>query len=97
MPITLVLLVMTFVLQPNIVGLSEQLRRKQYDSFDATVTKIGVVTAWIGLGLVVATYLVGVWALRIIFGFDFTPYRLDLTVIIAAGVVNALAAIGVTI
>lgn len=97
MPITLVLLVVTFILQPNIVALSHLYEQKKYEKFDAIVLKIGVITTGLGLMIVLGTYLIGVQALNIIFDLDFGQYKTELIIIVVGGVINALVAIAINI
>lgn len=97
MPITLIALVMSFVLQPNIVHMSQLFAQKQYDKFNHLVRKLGLITLVIGLGVLVATFVLGVPVLNIVFGLDFDTYKTSLIVIVLGGVVNALVSVGINV
>jgi O-antigen/teichoic acid export membrane protein len=97
MPITLVLLVMTFILQPNIVRLSRLYDKKDYRQFDGIIARIALIVLITGGVILVATYFIGVPALHLVFGIDFAPYRGDLMVIVAGGVINAISSVGINV
>lgn len=97
MPITLILLVMTFILQPNIVALSEDFKNGKLKKFRKTLAKVGVITALVGVLILGVTYLIGDSVLTLVFGIDFTDYRIELTIIVLGAVLNAFVAIGVNI
>ncbi len=93
MPVTLVVLVITFILQPNIVNLSRQLKIKEYTQFNKTVNRIMAVTFLVGLVVTILTYMVGVQLLDIIFGLNFSAYKTALMTIIIGASSSALVAI----
>ena len=90
MPITLLSLLVVFILQPNIVRLSKLYADKKMNEYTATVRKILLLCLAIGGGVLLATALVGVPLLRLVFDVDFTEYRTALIVIMAGGVASAL-------
>jgi O-antigen/teichoic acid export membrane protein len=93
MPITLIVLLMSFILQPNVRALSELIANKEYDRFNKTINKIIIVTASIGLTILTITYFIGVWALELLFGIDFSTYQTPLLVIVLGGIMNAIVGI----
>lgn len=97
MPITLLTLFISFVLQPNVVNLSELLKRKKIKEFTKIVSKIDFITFTLGILFVVSSYLIGVWALNTVFGIDINNFRIDLTIMVIGAVANAFASIYVNL
>ncbi len=97
MPVTLIVLVMTFILQPNVVALSRLFSKGRYREFNKIVKKIALITIFVGCMVLAITFVIGVPALQFIFGVDFTDYKPALMMIIAGGVVNALVGIFINI
>lgn len=97
MPITLLTLFISFVLQPNVVNLSELLKKKKINEFTKIVSKIDFITFTLGILFVVSSYLIGVWALNTVFGIDINNFRIDLTIMVIGAVANAFASIYVNL
>jgi len=97
MPITLIVLLMTFVLQPNVVQLSQLYAKKEYDQFRTIVRRILLVTVGLGFVIFSIALAIGVWALGFIFGVDFANYKVDLGLIVAGGVVSALVSVFINV
>ena len=93
MPITLIVLLMTFILQPNIVSLSQQLNKKEYIAFNSIVSKILRLTSIVGLIVLALAYLVGVQVLTLVFGVDFSEYKPILVVLTLGAIASAIVAI----
>lgn len=93
MPITLIVLLMTFILQPNILRLSQMYLKKQYKIFFATVNKVLVLSIVIGLAVLIVSGLYGPEILTLIFGVSFEQYLLPLVVIVVGGLASALVAV----
>lgn len=93
MPVTLIVLLMTFILQPNVVGLSRLLNKGKPREFNRIARKIISATFIIGLGVFIASLAIGVPALHLIFNIDFSDYKLALMIMIAGGVINALVGV----
>ena len=93
MPITLIVLLMSFVLQPNVVPLSRLYVRQEYRDFSGIIRKIFLITIFVGLAILLLAFLLGVPVLDLIFGVDFKQYKLALMIIILGGIANALVAI----
>lgn len=89
MPITLVLLLMTFILQPNIVYVSKLLDQKKINETKRVVTKVLTIVVLIGGIIIVCAWLVGADILAGVFGFNFSERKYQLVVMVAGGVVNA--------
>ena len=97
MPITLLTLFISFVLQPNVVNLSELLKKKKIKEFTKIVSKIDFITFTLGILFVVSSYLIGVWALNAVFGIDINNFRIDLTIMVIGAVANAFVSIYVNL
>jgi len=97
MPITLIVLLMSFILQPNIVHLSKLYENKKYINFNKIVVKIVSLTTAIGLITLLATATIGVPVLDIVFGIEFSQHHLDLVIIVAGGVINAIVSIFINV
>lgn len=94
MPITLIALFISFVLQPNIVRLSELYDdNKGRATYGAQVLGILFYVVGAGLAILVGTAIIGVPVLSIIFGKDFSPYYVALMLIVAGGIISALVAV----
>lgn len=97
MPITLLTLFISFILQPNVVNLSELLKKKKIKEFTKIVSKIDFITFTLGILFVVSSYLIGVWALNTVFGIDINNFRIDLTIMVIGAVANAFVSIYVNL
>ena len=97
MPITLLTLFISFVLQPNVVNLSELLKKKKIKEFTNIVSKIDFITFTLGILFVVSSYLIGVWVLNTVFGIDINNFRIDLTIMVIGAVANAFVSIYVNL
>lgn len=97
MPITLLTLFISFVLQPNVVNLSELLKKKKIKEFTKIVSKIDFITFTLGILFIVSSYLIGVWALNTVFGIDINNFRIDLTIMVIGAVANAFVSIYVNL
>ena len=97
MPITLLTLFISFVLQPNVVNLSELLKRKKIKEFTKIVNKIDFITFTLGILFVISSYLIGVWVLNTVFGIDINNFRIDLTIMVIGAVANAFVSIYVNL
>lgn len=97
MPITLLTLFISFVLQPNVVNLSELLKKKNIKEFTKIVSKIDFITFTLGILFVISSYLIGVWVLNTVFGIDINNFRIDLTIMVIGAVANAFVSIYVNL
>lgn len=97
MPITLVALVITFILQPNVVQLSKMFNDRRINDFHRIVMKLTCIAATLGVFSLLATFLIGVPVLDIIFGFNFEPYKVSLIVIVIGAVANAIVSVYINI
>ena len=93
MPITLIILVMTFILQPNVIKLSKLNQEKAFGDFNRVVVKIILITAIIGLAALAAAYQYGVYVLAVVFAVDFTNYSQPLLIMMLGAIANAIIAI----
>ena len=97
MPITLLTLFISFVLQPHVVNLSELLKKKKIKEFTKIVSKIDFITFTLGILFVISSYLIGVWVLNTVFGIDINNFRIDLTIMVIGAVANAFVSIYVNL
>ena len=93
MPITLIVLVITFILQPNVVAISKQYSDGKMVDFKKSVGKILGLSVLIGLLVLACTALFGAWLLQLIFGIDFASHAMALNVIVAGGIASALVTV----
>lgn len=85
MPLSLVVLLFSFIYTPATVALSHFYANKDFSSIQRYVGKIGVITVGGALLICAVTYLFGVYALRLLFGIDLSQYLLDIILVIIAG------------
>ena len=97
MPITLLGLFISFIIQPNVVNLSELLAKGKLKEFARIVRKINHITFGMGVFSVVLSYLIGVWVLNAIFGININSFRLDLTIMVIGAAANAFVSIYVNL
>lgn len=93
MPITLIVLLMTFILQPNVLRLSQIYIAGKYKEFSAVVNRILLLSFAVGAIVLIVSALYGPEILTIIFGVNFEQYRLPLIVIVVGGLASALVAV----
>ena len=97
MPITLLGLFISFVIQPNVVNLSELLAKRKLKEFAQVVSKMNYITFGMGVLSVVLSYLIGVWVLNTIFGININNFQLDLTIMVIGAAANAFVSIYVNL
>ena len=97
MPITLLGLFISFIIQPNVVNLSELLAKGKLKEFARIVGKINQITFGIGVLSVILSYLIGVWVLNNIFGININNFQLDLTIMVIGAAANAFVSIYVNL
>lgn len=97
MPLTLIVLLMSFILQPNVVNMSKLYLKSNYRGFNKVVDKIVFVTIFVGVVALIGAATVGVPLLGLIFGVDFTNYYLALMIMLVGGVANALGAVFINV
>lgn len=93
MPITLIALLVSFILQPNIVGLSKMYNNGEERRFRKTTNKLVLLSAVVGIAVLLLAAIAGVWMLRLVFGVDFSHYQEALVVIVAGGVASAMVTV----
>lgn len=93
MPITLIVLLISFILQPNIVELAKLYNKRNFRRFETIVNKILTASAVTGVLVLVATMAVGPQILKFIFGIDFRDNADSLNVIVAGGIACALVTV----
>lgn len=93
MPITLIVLLISFILQPNVLKLSKLYRAGYFSQFKKETSKIIGVSLAIGLIVLIGVELFGVQVLHLIFGVEFYEYHNALSVIVAGGIASALVTV----
>jgi O-antigen/teichoic acid export membrane protein len=93
MPITLIALFMSFILQPNMVQLTKMYNREKYQEFKKVINRVMMVTLIFGVVVAVGTFIVGIPLLSVIFGVDFSGHKTELMIMIIGGIANAFVAI----
>ncbi|MGB4957408.1 MAG: hypothetical protein WBO49_03090 [Candidatus Saccharimonas sp.] len=93
MPITLIVLIVSFILQPKVVELSQLYASNQRVLFAHEIKKILALTMSIGIVLFGVTFLVGVPILNVVFGVDFSNFHTELMVMIVGGILNSLVSV----
>lgn len=97
MPITLIAIFMSFILQPNIVNLTRMYAHAKYDDFKKVINKVMNITFGFGVAVALGTFFVGVPLLNLIFGVDFSQHKTELMIMIIGGITNAFVAIFIII
>jgi len=97
MPVTLIALVISFILQPNVVGLADLYNDKKYKEFNHVVNKLLLATGLVGAFVLAVTILIGAQLLELAFGVSFEAYKLALAVVVLGGIANSLVFILINI
>lgn len=97
MPITLLALFISFIIQPNIVGMSKIYAQKEIAKFDKSVSRMITVAGATGVGVLLVTYFFGVWAIDTIFGISLGQYKLELMIMVTGAAISALVSIYVNV
>lgn len=91
LPLFFLTLVISFVVSPFLTRLARVLKKGQIARFKRAVNKLSVLTLLVGILLLPLTYLLAPPILRIIFGLGFEQYDVQLTLIVASGVLYTMA------
>ena len=97
MPITLISLAISFLIQPNVVHLSKLYESRQYKKFDRIVTWLILAALIVGFVATVVAYFIGIPVLNFVFGLNFDVHRFALIVVVMGASINAVVAIYMTI
>lgn len=93
MPVTLIGLVMSFVLQPSVVNLSKLYLKQNYKNFQYIIQRLIFFVIGASAFILLLTYWVGPFMFGLVFHSDFTTMSKPLMIIVAGGVLNALVSI----
>jgi len=93
MPITLIVLVVSFILQPNVVHLSELYARKRFSEFGKNIKQILFVASLVSLTTLAVGVTVGIPILNWIFGINLSHYYNVLVIMLFGGMVNVFVAV----
>jgi len=93
MPITLIVLVVSFILQPSVVHLSELYNHKRFSEFGKNVKQILFVTFLVSLTTLAVGVMVGIPILNWIFGINLAHYYNVLVIMLFGGMINAFVAV----
>lgn len=97
MPVTLIVLLMTFILQPNVLILARYFSKSMTHEFNKLVKRILGTTTLIGIGVFAVTILIGIPFLELIFGVSFSGYESALWIVVVGGIINAIVSIFINI
>lgn len=97
MPITLLALFISFIIQPNIVSMSKAYAQKEMNKFNKSVSRIIAVTSAVGIGVLLGTYFFGVWAIETVFSISLEHYRLELIIMVLGAMMSAMVSIYVNV
>lgn len=93
MPGTLIVLFMSFILQPQIVELAQRFKAGDYRTFSSIIQKISQTSLTVGAAVILGAYIAGVPVLNYIFGIGFDGYKLAMILMLVGSVINSQAAI----
>ena len=97
MPITVLALAITFLLQPKIIYLSELFVGRKYDEFTQVIRRIVYIVLLLGAMGVILAYFVGVPVLNFVFGLDFSLYLSALLVVVLGAIANGVVSVYVNV
>lgn len=97
MPVTAFVLVITFIIQPNVVHLSQSFFSRKYAVFRGMFKKILLITGVVSILALPVVYLFGTEILTFIFGIDFSQYREALLLFVVGAILNGFVTIYVNI
>ncbi|MDR1778918.1 MAG: hypothetical protein LBR14_04100 [Clostridiales Family XIII bacterium] len=90
MPASAVALFGIFVLQPQVVPLTQRLERGDKEGFRRDVRRLVGISVIFGLVATAAAYALGAPVLTLIYDVDMSSYRLDIAIIVLGGTVNVV-------
>lgn len=93
MPITVLALLITFLLQPKIIHITHFFVMKKFSDFHKVVRNISLVIAGIGIVGIVVAYFVGVPILDMIFGVSFASRKAALMIVIIGAIANGFVSL----
>jgi len=93
MPITVLALVITFLLQPKIIYLSELFAERKYENLNRTIRDIVIIVVGVGLIGLALAYLIGIPVLNSVFNLDFNLYFTALIVVVIGAIANAIVSV----
>lgn len=93
MPLSMVVLLFSFISTPAILHLTEQYNRGNFKALNWLVAKIVGLTTVATLLLCVFMYYFGAWLLELLFNLSFSQYILDVVLIIITGLAISLTAL----
>lgn len=97
MPITLLSLFISFIIQPNIVQLSRLYHKRQFTAFHNLVNMIILVVLIVSVVTLLATWLVGAPLLALLFNNQILHYRTELLIMVVGAVASAVVSIYINI
>lgn len=93
MPITALTLLITFIIQPNVLRLSQLFSRQKYVEYKKLVRNIVLIILAFSVLTLPIVYFWGVEILTYVFSVDFADYRLALMIFVLGAAVNAFVTI----
>jgi len=93
MPATLMLLIGGFIINPILVDIAEIYDKKEIKRLKIIIKKVIFLLFVLGLFGIIGTYLLGTNILGIIYGIDFSEYKIQLVIIIIGATIYTLTTI----
>ena len=87
--VTVASLVIAFIIQPRILGLSKELITNRYEHFSKSVNWLIFITAIMGVLITIGTAFIGAPVLYLIFRIDLSGHWIALITMIIGGIMNA--------
>lgn len=98
MPITLVALVLSFIIQPQLVEISELFAKKSWQKAKKIIRKIVLASLIIGIIILIGAIFAGLPVLKIIFNLQTDKYsQMSLVLLLLGGIFSAISAIYINI
>lgn len=97
MPITVLTLFITFLLQPKIIQLTEFFTGQHYRELNRSVKNVTLLTILLGVVGIGVVYIAGIPLLNIVFGLNFEPYLAALMIIMIGAMANGVVSIYINI
>lgn len=93
MPITLIVLMVSMLIQPSVVMISKHFSKQDFDTIWKIAQKMIGISIAAGVFVWLVTMLIGNQLLTLLFGVDFTSYNDALLVLVGGAVANAVVAV----
>lgn len=93
MPITVLGLLITFLLQPKIIHMTESFTAKNFKAFNGVVRTMSLSIVAAGILGLILSYFIGVPLLRLVFGVPFSAQKTALMIIVVGSIANGFVSL----